>query len=47
MQKFKAEWASEYGPEYRGVELEHGDRNIRWSMSDELHRSDVKETKSI
>lgn len=40
LQKFKAEWAAVYGPEYRGVELEYGDREIRWSMGDEYHQSE-------
>lgn len=42
MLKFKAEWAAEHGPEYRGVKLEHGDRDIRWSMGDEYHQSECE-----
>ncbi|MEM9344699.1 MAG: DUF4238 domain-containing protein [Pseudomonadota bacterium] len=45
MQKFKAEWAVEHGTEYRGVKLEHGDRDIRWSMGDEYHQSECERDK--
>lgn len=40
MQKFKAEWAAEHGPEYRGVVHELGDRDIRWSMGEDYHQSE-------
>lgn len=42
MNKFKAEWSVEYGPEYRGVKLEHGDRDIRWSMGEDYHQSECE-----
>jgi len=45
MQIFKAEWAAEYGPEYRGVKLEFGDRGIRRSMGAEYHQSECRKDK--
>lgn len=45
MEKFKAEWAAEMGPCYRGVELDYGDREIRWSMGDDYHRSECERDK--
>lgn len=42
MQKFKAEWAAEMGPLYRGVEFEHGDREIRLTMGDDYHNSECE-----
>jgi hypothetical protein len=42
MEKFKAEWAAEMGSCYRGVELDYGDREIRWSMGDDYHQSECE-----
>ncbi|MGR3814274.1 MAG: DUF4238 domain-containing protein [Cognatishimia activa] len=46
MQKFKAEWTFEYGPRYRGVKLEHGDREVRWSMGKEYYDSECERDKA-
>jgi len=45
MLKFKAEWAAEYGPEYRGVVLDYGAGKIRWTMGDDYHQSECKRDK--
>lgn len=42
MQKFKAEWASVYGPEYRGIVHDIGGREPRRSMGDEWHQQECK-----
>lgn len=44
MQKFKAEWAANYGPEYRGVLYDVGsfDKGVRRSMGDDWHREECE-----
>lgn len=37
MQKFKAEWAATYGPEYRGVVAHPSNREVRYSMGQEWY----------
>ena len=37
MEKFKAEWAATYGPEFRGVVYDMGPRGVRRSTDDEYH----------
>jgi len=45
MQKFKAEWAATYGPEYRGVVYDMGPKGVRRSMGDDYHRSECARDK--
>lgn len=42
MDRFKAEWSATYGPEYRGVLIDHGfpKQEIRWGTGDEYYQSD-------
>lgn len=45
MQKFKAEWAATYGPEYRGIVHDMGDREPRLSMGKEWYEAECKRDK--
>lgn len=42
MQKFKAEWAATYGPEYRGVVNHIGKHQIQYSMGQEWYDEECK-----
>lgn len=45
MQKFKAEWAATYGPEYRGIVHDMGDREPRIGMGKEWYEAECKRDK--
>lgn len=45
LQKFKAEWAAEHGPDYRGVEIEYGSNDIRWTMDNEHYQFECERDK--
>ena len=38
LQKFKAEWAAEHGPEYRGVTIEIDNRGVQWFMDNDHYQ---------
>ncbi|MEP2101645.1 MAG: DUF4238 domain-containing protein [Parasphingorhabdus sp.] len=45
MQKFKAEWAATYGPEYRGVIYNMGPKDARRAMSDDYYLDECERDK--
>lgn len=42
MQKFKAEWAATYGPEYRGVVYDMGPKGVRRTMGENYHQDECE-----